>query len=151
MARGTEISDRVIQALEAITMAGGFHTDAGLRVTRGRAELLQVEQTDLPMIAVSTSSSANAAVKPRTVRKTRELEIIGLVDAADRDYEPELDGLDEDIALALSGLTGIDELPGTMNIEISGGEYQPPAGGSNIAGVLHTVTVSYVLTTKPQP
>jgi hypothetical protein len=150
MSRGTELTDRVIQALTAITPANGFKTDAGLRVKRGRAERLQLKATDLPMISVSTDTSANEAVKPRTVKKLRTIEIIGMVDAGERDYEPDLDQLDEDIVRALSALTDIDELPGTLSIEISGGEYRHPESGSIIAGVTHLVTIGYVLTTKPQ-
>ncbi len=151
MNRGTELTDRVIEALSEITLAGGFQTDAGQSVKRGRAEHLQLQASDLPMIAVSTEASTPEAVKPRTVKKLRTIEIIGMVDAGERDYEPELDQLDEDISRALSKLTGIDELPGTLSIEISGGEYRHPESGSNIAGVTHLVTIGYVLTTQPQP
>lgn len=151
MSRGTELTDKVIQALRAITIDAGFHTDAGMRVKRGRAELLKLTATDLPMISVSTEISSNEAVKPRTVKKSREIEIIGMVAAGERDYEPDLDKLDEDMALALSALTGIDELAGSLSIEISGGDYRHPDSGSNIAGVTHMVSIGYVLTTKPQP
>lgn len=151
MNRGTELTNKVIQALQAITVDAGFNTDAGKRVKRGRAELLQLSASDLPMISVSTQVSSNEAVKPRTVKKLREIEIIGMVAAGERDYEPDLDLLDEDMALALSVLTGIDEMAGSLLIEISGGEYRHPDSGSNIAGVTHMVTIGYVLTTKPQP
>ncbi|GGE75929.1 hypothetical protein GCM10011533_30390 [Streptosporangium jomthongense] len=151
MSRGTELTDRIMLALSEITLAGGYQTDAGQRVKRGRPESLQLKSSDLPMISVSTEINAPEAVKPRTVRKLRSVEIVGMVDAADRDYEPDLDSLDEDISIALAKLTGIDELPGTLSLEISGGEYRHPDSGSNIAGVTHTVTIGYVLTTKPQP
>lgn len=72
-----------------------------------------------------------------------------MVDASAQDYEPGMDQLDEDIALALAPLVGIDAMPGTMSVELGGGDYQHPEGGSNIAGVVHTITVSYSLT-KPQ-
>lgn len=151
MNRGTELTDRVIQALSEIALTNGYQTDAGQRVKRGRAESLQIKSSDLPMISVSTEASSPEAVKPRTVKKLRVIEITGMVDAAQHDYEPDLDKLDEDISIALSKLTGIDELPGTLSLEISGGEYRHPDSGSNIAGVMHTVTIGYVLTTKPQP
>ena len=151
MSRGTELTDHIISALTSITIAGGYQSDAGQRVVRGRAENLQVKPADLPMIAVSTEASSTDAVKPRTVRKLRTVEVIGMVDAGERDYEPALDTLDEDIALALSALTDMDALPGTLSVEISGGEYRHPESGSNIAGVTHMVTIGYVLTTKPQP
>lgn len=151
MNRGTELTNRIMAALNEIDLVGGYQTDAGLRVKRGRAESLQLKSSDLPMISVSTESNSPEVVKPRTIRKLRTIEITGMVDAADRDYEPDLDKLDEDISIALSKLTGIDELPGTLSLEISGGEYRHPDSGSNIAGVTHMVMIGYVLTTKPQP
>lgn len=151
MSRGTELTDRVMQALSEITAANGYETDAGQRVKRGRAESLQLKSSDLPMISVSTESNSSEAVKPRTIRKLRTIEILGMVDAGQSDYEPGLDKLDEDISIALSKLTGIDEMPSTLSVEISGGEYRHPESGSNIAGVTHLVTIGYVLTTKPQP
>lgn len=145
-AKGTALVDRVIQALETITGANGFNTDAGDRVVRGRAESLKIEAGGLPMISVSTTANTNDATKPRAVRKLREIEIVGLVDASAKDYEPVMDLLDEDISLALAPLVSIDAMPGTMSVELAGGDYQHPDGGSKIAGVVHTITVSYSLT-----
>lgn len=145
-ARGTEIVDHIITELEKITVAGGFHTAAGSQVTRGRPESLKISKTRLPMISVSTSSNVPVRAKPGTVIKSREVLVTGLVDAADRDYEPELDALDEDIAMALASLLGIDAMPNTTEVTISGGEYIHPEPGSNTAGVTHTITISYPLT-----
>ena len=148
-AKGTELVDLAIQALEKITPDNGYQTDSGTRVVRGRAENLKLAAGDLPMISVSTTASTNNTAKPRAVRKLREIEVVGMVDASAQDYEPGMDQLDEDIALALAPLVGIDAMPGTMSVELGGGDYQHPEGGSNIAGVVHTITVSYSLT-KPQ-
>ncbi|MFP3979168.1 hypothetical protein [Marinobacter sp. KMM 10035] len=145
-ARGTELVDQIRTALEKVTAANGYHTDAGLRVTRGRPENLQVEKAQLPVITVSTSSSTPGAAKPSTVIKSREVLVTGLVDADERDYEPELDQLDEDITMALAQMLGIDALPNTTNVSISGGDYIHPESGSNTAGVTHTITISYPLT-----
>ena len=146
VARGTELVDRIISELQTITTAGGYQTNAGASVTRGRPEALKIEKSDLPMISVSTSSNTPTRAKPRTVIKSREVLVTGLVDADARDYEPELDSLDEDITLALATLLGIDALPGTTEVTISGGDYIHPESGSNTAGVTHTITISYPLT-----
>ncbi len=151
MPKSTDFSNSILRALQEITQAGGFNTDAGLRAIRGRAEKLETRPEDLPMISISAVANTSETVKPRTTRKSLEIEILGMVDAGARDYEPQLDEIDEDITRALSPLTGIEELPGSLDVQISGGQYQHPEGGSNIAGVSHTVTVSYPLTTKPQP
>lgn len=148
-ARATELVDHIIEALESITEANGFLTSAGLRVGRGRPETLYIGHADLPLITVSTSTSTPGPAKPRTVIKTREVMVTGMVDANAKDYEPELDQLDEDIALALSHLMGIDALPNTTDISLSGGDYIHPESGSNTAGVTHTITISYPLT-KPE-
>jgi len=150
-ARSTALVDRIIDELEKITTANGFQTDAGAKVTRGRPEALKIEQGDLPLISVSTSSSAPGSAKPRAVIKTREVLITGMVDANDRDYEPDLDELDEDITRALASLLAIDALPNTTNVSISGGDYVHPEPGSSTAGVTHTITISYPLITQPQP
>lgn len=150
VAIGTELVDSIKEQLELITTANGFHTNAGNRVSRGRPENLEVKTDQLPLITLSTTSSAPGSAKPKTVIKTREVLVTGMVDANERDYEPELDELDEDITLALAQLLGIDALPNTTNVSISGGEYVHPEGGSNTAGVTHTITISYPLTTKPK-
>lgn len=148
-ARGTELVDRIIAALGVIAPGNGYYTDAGLRVGRGRPETLSIKQADLPLITVSTSASAPGPAKPRTVIKTREVMVTGMVDAKAQDYEPELDQLDEDIAMALAQLLGIDSLPNTTDVSLSGGDYIHPESGSNTAGVTHTITISYPLT-KPE-
>lgn len=150
MTRGTELVNAVIAALEQIRPENGYRTAAGLQVTRGRAEHLTVNESSLPAIAVSTSSSTSTNVKPRSVRKEREITIVGLVDALHDDYEPYLDQLDEDINRALLPLTGIDALPGTLQVQFSGGEYIHPEGGSNVAGISFNFSVSYALTIKNQ-
>lgn len=144
--RGTNVVDQIIQVLEQIAISNGFHTDAGQRVKRGRPESLTINKQDLPAISVSTRESQIVAVKPRALIKTRAVEVVGIVDAAERDYEPLLDAVDEDIALALAGLTALDSLPGATDITISGGEFLHPESGSNTAGVSHTVSISYSLT-----
>lgn len=148
MTRGTELVNAVIAALEKIQAESGYHTDAGRRVTRGRAEHLRVDEYSLPVIAVSTVNSTNGNPKPRTVRKDREISIVGMVDASQDDYEPQLDQLDEDINRALLPLTAMDALPGTLQVQFSGGDYIHPEGGSNVAGVSFTITISYPLTFK---
>lgn len=144
-ARGTELVDRTIQELERISSVNGFHTDAGSRVTRGRPEALSVEKAGLPLISVSTSSSTPGSAKPGAVIKVREVLVTGIVDANDRDYEPDLDELDEDITMALAALLDMDALPSTTVTTIAGGDYIHPEGGSNTAGVTHTITISYAL------
>ncbi|UDL03974.1 hypothetical protein [Marinobacter sp. CA1] len=144
-ARGTELVDRIIQELERISPANGFHTDAGSRVTRGRPESLELQQAGLPLISVSTSASDPVTAKPRAVIKAREVLVTGLVDANERDYEPDLDELDEDITMALLALMGMYALPSTTEITITGGDYIHPEGGSNTAGITHTITISYAL------
>jgi len=148
-ARGTDIVDRVIRALQKVTPDNGFHTDAGTRVVRGRPENLKLEAGDLPMISVSTVTSSNESAKRTAVRKAREIEIVGMVDASGADYEPAIDELDEDIALALAPLMSIDEMPDATEIALGGGDYRHPEGGSKIAGVIHMITVSYALTQQP--
>ena len=66
------------------------------------------------------------------------------------DLPDNLDELDEDIIRALLPLTEIDALPGVLQIQLSGGEYAHPEGGSNMASVSYTLTVSYPLTI-PKP
>lgn len=144
-AKGTALVDRVIEELKRIRPENGFHTSAGNKVTRGRPESLRINQDDLPLISVSTSSNAPGAAKPKTVMKSREVLVTGMVDANDRDYEPELDELDEDITMALASLLALDALPNTTNVSISGGDYVHPESGSNTAGVTHTITISYPL------
>ena len=145
-AKGTALVNRIIEELERIRPGNGFHTSAGNKVTRGRPESLRINQDDLPLISVSTSSNAPGAAKPKTVMKSREVLVTGMVDANDRDYEPELDELDEDITMALASLLAMDALPNTTNVSISGGDYVHPESGSNTAGVTHTITISYPLT-----
>ena len=145
-AKGTALVNRIIEELERIRPENGFRTSAGNKVTRGRPESLRINQHDLPLISVSTSSSAPGAAKPKTVMKSREVLVTGMVDANDRDYEPELDELDEDITMALASLLAMDALPNTTNVSISGGDYVHPESGSNTAGVTHTITISYPLT-----
>lgn len=148
MAKSTELVNKVIQSLERIQRANGYTTDAGLAVVRGRPERLELHQDDLPLIAVSSPANTNEAVKPRQVRKEREITITGMIHAEDADYEPQLDDLDEDITLALAALTGLEAVPDAISVEIAGGTYGHPAAGSNIAEVTHTVTVRYLLTNK---
>ncbi|MDY6797677.1 MAG: hypothetical protein SVX28_02840 [Pseudomonadota bacterium] len=145
-AHATAIVDRIIEVLEQITTGNGFLSSAGQNVTRGRPEKLKIEKTQLPVITVSTANSSPGAAKPTTVIKTREVLVTGIVDAVDRDYEPDLDNLDEDITLALAQLLAIDAMPGTTEVSISGGDYVHPESGSNTAGVTHTITISYPLT-----
>lgn len=146
MAKGTQLVNAVITALEQISTGNGYHTTAGADVRRGRPEHLTIEQHHLPLITVSSITAGSASIKPRSNRKDREIQVVGLVDAAQDDYEPDLDRLDEDLTRALAQLTDIDALPGTMQIQISGGDYTHPEGGSNTAAVSYTVTISYALT-----
>ena len=136
MTRGTELVDTVIDALNGITTANAFNTDP--TVFRGRADGLSTGDIVLPAIAIATLASTPTNPKPRTVRKLPS------------DYEPALDELDEDIIRALLPLTEIDALPGVLQIQLSGGEYAHPEGGSNMASVSYTLTVSYALTI-PKP
>lgn len=148
MTRGTELVDAVIDALNSITTANAFKTDP--TVFRGRADGLSTGDIVLPAIAIATLASTPTNPKPRTVRKDREINITGLINALPSDYEPALDDLDEDIIRALLPLTEIDALPGVLQIQLSGGEYAHPEGGSNMASVSYTLTVSYSLTI-PKP
>jgi hypothetical protein len=145
MTKGTDLVNQIITALETITVANGYHSDAGLQVTRGRPENLKLDDMTLPAISVSTVSSQGTVAKPSTVRKERAVLIVGLVDADSNDYEPSLDDLDEDINRALAPLTAMDALPGTLQVTFSGGEYTHPEGGSNTAAVSFTFTISYPL------
>lgn len=146
MSKGTEYVDTVIAALRVISPHSGYHTTAGSDVRRGRPEHLTIEQHHLPLITVSSTTAGSSTVKPRSNRKDREIQVVGLVDAAQDDYEPDLDKLDEDLTRALAPLTDIDALPGAMQIQITGGDYTHPEGGSNTAAVSYTVTISYALT-----
>lgn len=146
MAEGTRFVDAVISALEAILPENGFGTDTGLRVRRGRPEAMQIHAAELPMITVSTNSSGSSSIKPRTNKKDRDIEVIGIVWGEGMDYEPQLDNLDEDITRALSVLTDMDALPDAMDIQINGGDYTHPEGGSNTASTTYSVTISYALT-----
>lgn len=146
MAKGTGFVDAVIAALEVILPENGFYTAAGLRVQRGRPEGLEIHAADLPMITVSTNTSGSSSIKPRTNRKDRDIEVIGIVWGESQDYEPLLDSLDEDITRALSALTDMDALPDAMDVQINGGDYTHPEGGSNTASTTYSVIISYALT-----
>lgn len=147
---GTTFVNEVISALEKIRPEDEYQTDAGLRVHRGRADELEVKPSALPMIIVSTITTGSQSVKPRTNRKDREIQVVGIVLAEQSDYEPALDSLDEDITRALSELTDIDALPKALDVQISGGDYTHPEGGSSTAYTTYTATISYPLTTKPK-
>ena len=131
--KGTHYTDQVIDALEAIASEDGFFTSAGMNVRRGRPERLRIDIEQLPMIAVNTTSAGSRTIKPRTNRKDRQIEVVGIVAAGESDYEPALDDLDEDITRALSALTDMDALPGAMDVDIEGGEYTNPEGGGKTA------------------
>lgn len=145
MTKGTALVNFVIAALEKITIANGYHTDAGASVTRGRTEVLTFDDLTLPAISVSTLASLGNVAKPSTVRKERSIQVVGLVDASSADYEPQLDDLDEDINRALAPLITIDALPGTLQVAFAGGEYIHPESGSNHAAISFTFTISYPL------
>lgn len=145
MTKGTAFVNQLIAALQQITIANGYHTDAGTNVTRGRPDALAIEELVLPAISLSTQSSRGNVAKPSTVRKDRTIQVVGLVDASATDYEPQLDELDEDINRALAPLITIDALPGTLQVAFAGGDYTHPEGGSNTAAISFTFTISYPL------
>lgn len=144
--RGTELTQKVIDALQTIDGEGAFSTDAGQRVIHGRAEHMRLDKYELPLLVVSTTGSINSAPKPRTVRKDREIVITGVVDASAEDYEKQIDELDEDIVRALLPLTHIDAMPDALQVQFTGGEYTHPEDGSNQAAISFSFNVSYALT-----
>jgi hypothetical protein len=155
-ALGTEITDGVIAALRQIAPENGYRTSAGLRVYRGRTDLIADSATDTyPAILVHCARDNSLDRNRRQALKERGIEIQGITRAATEgefdeilalDYEPILDDLAEDIDRALLTLTDRDALEGrAVNVTISGAEYEPPPEGSWLVFVRFTLTVSYVL------
>ena len=102
----TQITSAVVTALQAIQTTGGYHTNAGDRVFRGRSEHLEDTEYDrYPLIRVRSSGDSLAEQRPGLARITRNIEIQGVISPAQEDYEPELDQLVEDIFTALLPLT----------------------------------------------
>lgn len=144
--KGTQITDVVVAALQAILTSAGYHTDAGQRVYRGRSPRLEDTAEDsYPAVIVRTLSEEVDEQRTKLIRKTREIEIIALLMADEADYEPELDKLDEDLDLALLALT--DPRGALLGIAyqtaLSSGTWSGPAEGSQLVYVSHILTVSY--------
>ncbi|MCH8530362.1 MAG: hypothetical protein LAT65_05880 [Saccharospirillum sp.] len=151
MTKGTEITNTVIETLKLI------HTDQGFKntvttVLRGRPDRLQPKDGPLPAIMVSTTQNPVTNQATRSVKREREINIVGVVDATTRDYEPALDELDEDIVRALLPLLAKGPYEGAQwsSVQISGGEYTHPEGGSTVAAVAYTLTVGYTQTIANQ-
>lgn len=151
MTKGTDITDDIMDALKTI------HTDQGYNntvttVLRGRPDRLQPKDGPLPAIMISTTQSGLGQQATRRVQRNRDINIVGIVDATERDYEPDLDALDEDIIKAILPLFSKGPYEGARwtEVSISGGEYTHPEGGSTVAAVSFTVTVGYVQTIANQ-
>lgn len=145
MAVGTDIMNRIMEALGEISPGNGFSMDVQGRVRRGRPENLTINREDLPLIAVSTQESASEGMQPNAVSKRREITVDGVVAAMERDYEPDLDDMDEDLARALAPLSHRGIGLRATKVTVAGGQYSHPEGGSNLAAVTYTITVNYIV------
>lgn len=145
MAVGTDIVNRIMEALGEISPGNGFAMDVQGRVRRGRPENLTINREDMPLIAVSTQENASEGMHPNAVSKRREITVDGVVAAMERDYEPDLDAMDEDIARALAPLSQRGIGHGATKVAVAGGQYTHPEGGSNLAAVTYTITVNYIV------
>lgn len=149
-ARITAVTDRVVSALQGIRTDGGFRTDAGLRVYRGREPgQFDARKSVYPLIQVRTVGETLKNASSKRVMIDREIEVQGVIHSKAEDYEAELDALAEDIYLAVLPLTAIDATDKVLaDFSVGAAGYEHPAQASPIAAVSILLTASYAITTS---
>lgn len=99
MSARSDLLAAVVDCLEAITIAGGYNTDAGMYITREPGQVAQ----DAPAAVAVVIDRQTRATDPAVVKTHRltDVLVIAKVPAAQDQAQAQLDGLLDDIERAM--------------------------------------------------
>lgn len=142
----TEARLRIESQLKAISVSGGYFTDAGQNVASGWADQIIGEAAAFPLIVIQPAKPE--AGEPKRVSASVALPlsflIVGAVDAG-ADYLAALEDLQADVIRSLSPRLTQHSHPETDRQVISAPVQFPPGDGLNKATFALTLTTSTTL------
>lgn len=140
----TDLREKLLGALGAITQANGFYTNAGHNVCTGwYDEIIQSEKASSPIIVVQRGKNGTPHIEAGELVLRIGYLIVGAISVGLDDYESALDDLEHDVwsALCKRGTRNIPWAPfGAYQIEFGEPLTAPPGGGTQWASLAIPVT-----------
>lgn len=140
-----QIVEAVRERLASVTVANGFHTDAGKRVLLSRA--IDDAHDVLPALVVWLGDSTTAGTpqqQPGLIQRVLTLHVVGVVEPSVDDPLAEIIKLASDIKRAVYRLDDLRLVPGaTGDLVLGDDEYFPREEGMNEAQVQVNFTVPF--------
>ena len=142
--QSTTITNTIVNTIENILVANGYHTDIGQRVYKGRDAQYQGDDVTRPYVSVICISDGPSGAPRKQEAREREYSIEVTLNAGD-DYHETQDQILWDLIKAFSYRTQSRILNGTaQQIELGDTTLDGPEPGSDKALVVLPLTVIYV-------